>query len=80
MGEELLSAPRIELLERDHSMEIDSEDEDIPIAVLLARTSRPRGFAANEISAEEELDLFAFPSDAEMLELLDTVESQVQDK
>jgi hypothetical protein len=84
MGEELLTTPRIEFLERDHSMEIDSDDEDIPIAVLLARhndaarTSGYRGFAANEISAEEELDLFAFPSDADMLEALDMMESQSQ--
>ncbi|KAF1314289.1 hypothetical protein FI667_g13405, partial [Globisporangium splendens] len=78
MGEEGLSAQHIQLLERESVMEIDSDDEHIPVAELLARHNggvRGSGSCAigvNDLSAEEELDLLSFPSDAEMLELLDT--------
>ncbi|KAF1326511.1 hypothetical protein FI667_g8412, partial [Globisporangium splendens] len=85
MGEEGLSAQHIQLLERESAMDIDSDDEHIPVAELLARHndevrgSGSRAIEENDLSAEEELDLFAFPSDAEMLELLDTVESQIEE-
>ncbi|KAF1314915.1 hypothetical protein FI667_g16379, partial [Globisporangium splendens] len=78
MGEEGLSAQHIQLLERESVMDIDSDDEHIPVTELLVRLnggvrgSGSRAIGVNDLSAEEELDLFSFPSDAEMLELLDT--------